>query len=115
MGSSSRLVRADEAPDARDARVVLDLGMARVDFLRFDQFVAQLVGVEDHAAELDHVEMCAVFADARRGVEDRPFAFEPDRQRDQPADQQQNGRRPARSAIRSSARLNRRLLALNGT
>lgn len=76
-------VLADEAADARDARVVLDLEQRAVGLVELGQVRQALVGVGAHGAELVHVEgahlACAPDApDALLGVDREAGALDAD-------------------------------------
>ena len=63
-GSSSIEWLADELPDARDARVVLDLEERAVGLVELCELRQALVGVLVHGAELVHGERLILKTDA---------------------------------------------------
>ena len=74
---------AQERPDARDARVVLDLEERALGLVATLELRLLGLGVGAHRPELDHPELLLVQADSAVAVEDRPARVELDRERDQ--------------------------------
>ena len=59
LGQLIERIAAQPAAHGGDARVVLDLEHGAGDFVELFEFSADLLGVGDHGAELDHVEFAA--------------------------------------------------------
>ena len=74
---------AEERPDACDARIVLDLEERALGLVLLLELGLQRLRVRAHRAELEHVELPLVEADAAVAVEHRPGRLELDRDRDQ--------------------------------
>ena len=106
-GNSSSEVRRKSLPDGRDARVVGDLEQSVAGLVERSQLVLAGVGVRDHRAKLDDLEVFPVPANSSLLEEDEPSRFDANRERDRSQNRAEKDD-PSAANAESNARFRRR-------